>query len=292
METLRAVRLTTEAARRLRGSRGTGRVHSAFARTLNVELDDLGNAGWVSLHGPGPIPAPFGIASEGWAETAGLEGAPVRVEATAVVLDGRLRIRLDGAAVQNTALPARAPLPPVSECITRALAGVTGGLLPTAAALLAGDAPPTDTLARMAAPALARLYAATSAGKAADCVAAARALLGLGPGLTPAGDDCLVGWLAGAWTAGDDARRLGEATGPGLLAAATDLTGRLSTAFLTAALNGEAAEPLHGFTLAPNERSLAGLLALGATSGADLLAGYLLARAALASSTEERWPWR
>lgn len=287
METLRAVRLTSEAARRLRVSHGIGRVHSAYARTVNVELEDLGTGGWVSLHGPGPIPSPFGIACESRPITAGLESASVRVEADAVVLDGSFRLRLDGALVSDTALPTPAPLPSVSECLTRALAGVTTGLLPTAAALLAGDVPPSDPLARTAAPALARLYAATRARNEADCLAAARPLLGLGPGLTPAGDDCLVGWLAGAWTAGAAGRRLVEAMEPDLLAAATHLTSRLSTAFLAAAVNGEAAEPLHGFVLAPTEARLAGLLALGATSGADLLAGYLLARAALASGREE-----
>lgn len=41
MQTLRALRLTTEAARRIRDSCGTGRVHSAFAHTVNVKLDDV-----------------------------------------------------------------------------------------------------------------------------------------------------------------------------------------------------------------------------------------------------------
>jgi len=163
-----------------------------------------------------------------------------------------------------------------------ALARATIGLLPAAAAVLMKGTPPIDPLSRAALPALAHLAAATSARDAAGCLAAARSLLGLGPGLTPAGDDCLVGWLAGAWTAGAAGRRLAAAAGPGLLAAATDLTGRLSRAFLAAAVSGEVAEPVHGFALRPDEARLVGLLALGATSGADLLAGYLLARAALA----------
>ncbi len=282
MEPRRAISLTAEAARRLRRARGTGRVHSAFARTVNVELDNLGDGGWVSLHGPGPIPAPFGIECEGWPVTAGLAGASVRVEAHAIILDEGLRIRLDGARVLDTALPTRAPAPVVSECLAWALARATTGLLPAASALLRGGTSPTDPLSRVALPALARLGAATSARDPAGCLAAARSLLGLGPGLTPAGDDCLVGWLAGAWTAGAAGRHLVDATGPGLLAAATDLTGRLSRAFLAAAVSGEVAQPVHGFALLPDEARLAGLLAQGATSGADLLAGYLLARAALA----------
>lgn len=289
---LRAVRLTAEAARRLRGSSGSGRVHSAFARTVNLELDDLGNSGWVSLHGPGPIPAPFGIACERQPATAGLEGLPVWVEAHAVVLGARLRISLDGATVSETLLPTPTVLPSLSGCLTRALAGGAAGLLPATAALLTGSAMPTDPLTDAASPALARLCAATSARDVTGCLAAALPLLGLGPGLTPAGDDCLVGWLAGAWTASAEGRGLVGAMGRRLLALATDRTGPLSHAFLAAAVTGAAAEPLRGFALAPDDARLADLLALGATSGADLLAGYLLARSALASWSEERWQWR
>ncbi|MFQ5519944.1 MAG: DUF2877 domain-containing protein, partial [Candidatus Methylomirabilia bacterium] len=78
---------------------------------------------------------------------------------------------------------------------------------------------------------------------------------------------------------------LAKAVAPELLAAATDRTGPLSCAFLAAAAAGEAAEPVHGFALVPDSMRLAGLLRVGATSGADLLAGYLLARVALAPST-------
>jgi hypothetical protein len=290
METLSAVRLTAGAARRLRMSRGSGRVHSAYARTVNVTLDDHDEAGWVSLHGPGPIPSPFGIACEAWPATDGLAGASARVEADTVLLDGRLRVLLTGAAVSDMTLPASAPLPSLSGCLARALPWVTGGLLPTVAALLSERTPLPDPLARMAAPALARLYAATSVHDVTDCLTAARSLLGLGPGLTPAGDDCLVGWLAGAWTTGPAGQRLVEAVGTGLLDEAAHRTGSLSRAFLAAALLGEAAEPISAFAALPDAERLEGLLALGATSGADLLGGYLLARQALAGS-KSGVPW-
>lgn len=279
METIRALRLTAEAERRLRHARGSGRVVAAFARTVNLELD---GAGWLSLHAPGPIPAPFGIACGAWPAMAPSAGAAVRVEADALVLDGRLLIRLDGAAVSETTLPTPAPLPPVSRCLTQALARTTAGLLPAAAALLTGGVPPAGPLARTAVPALARLSTATTLRDPDGCLAAALPLLGLGPGLTPAGDDCLVGWLAGARTASTEGRDLAEAVGPRLLGGATRRTGPLSRAFLAAAVAGEAAEPLLDFVLVPDEARLEGLLALGATSGADLLAGYLLARVVLA----------
>jgi hypothetical protein len=292
MVTIQAIRFTAETARRLRHPGRTGRVHSAFARTVNLQLDDLGDSGWVSLHGPGPIPAPFGIACQPWPETAGLRGASVRVETNSLILDGCLRITLDGARVSDTALPTPTPLPSVRLCLARASACVTDGVLPTVSVLLAGGTRPSDPLSRAAWPALAQLYAATRARNRTDCLAAARSLLGLGPGLTPAGDDCLVGWLAGAWTSGVEGRGLVEAVRLELVAAAAERTGPLSRAFLAAAVEGEAAEPLRDFALAPDDACLTGLLALGATSGADLLAGYLLARAALMSATKERWQWQ
>ena len=281
METTRAVRLTAEAARRLRRARGGGRVVAVYARTVNLELD---GAGWLSLHAPGPIPAPFGIACEPWPSPARLERALVRVTAGVLILDGCLGVRLDGALLSPSALPTAAPPPPVASCLALALARTDAGLLPATAALLTGGTPPSDPLARTALPGLANLYAGTSRRDPEECLAAARSLLGLGPGLTPAGDDCLVGWLAGARTASPAGRYLAGAVGPRLLREAAGRTGRLSRAFLGAAVAGEVAEPVRDFVLAPDERRLAGLLALGATSGADLLAGYFVARAALGPS--------
>lgn len=280
MEALDAVRLTTEAARRLLAADGTGRVHSAFARTVNLELDGLGDRGWLSLHGLGPIPAPFGIVCAAPLVASGLPGAPVRVERNAVVLDGRLRIRLDRAATSDAALPRTAPPPAVIRCLRQALPVAADGLLPVAAALLSGAPPPSTLLARAAAPALARLYAATPVGDAPEWVAASHRLLGLGPGLTPAGDDCLVGWVTGAWVH-PNGRRLIEAVAVPFLASVRERTGPLSRAFLAAALAGEAADPVRRFVASPGTAELSALLALGATSGTDLLTGYLLARQAL-----------
>lgn len=281
METLAGVRLTREAAQRLRRGRA-GRVHSAFARTVNVVLDGLGEAGWLSLHGPGPIPSPFGIACARAPVTADLAGVAVLIERDALIVGRVLRLRMDGARVCGGALPSPAPLPPVVACLARALGAGRGGLLPVTASVLAGTPPPADPLGHLAAPVLAVLLVATAARDASACVAAARGLLGLGPGLTPAGDDCLAGWLAGLRAAGARGRGLAETAGPGLLGAARERTGPLSRAFLAAAAVGAVAEPVRRFVAAPDAARLQGLLGLGATSGADLLAGYLLARAALA----------
>jgi hypothetical protein len=178
--------------------------------------------------------------------------------------------------VRDTSLPASSPRWSLDDCL-----GPTGvGLLPVAGAVLRGTTPPPGPLARIAAPGLAALARATRGRDAEAALTAARALIGLGPGLTPAGDDCLVGWLAGLWAGGERDRALVASTGRGLLAAARERTGPLSCAFLAAAVAGAFAEPVRAFVARPDESRLAALLALGATSGADLLAGYSLARAA------------
>ena len=284
MTTVRAVRLTAEARRRLRRTRGKGRVHSAFARTINIELDGLGEAGWLSLHGPGPIPSPFGIACEAPPALAGQAGVPVRFQPGQLVVDGLLDVRLDDAVAEDTSVPTAALPPSIAPCLAAAAPTVTDGLLPVAAALLTGAVAPSTPLASLAAPALARLHDTTAVGDAAGCLAAALPLLGLGPGLTPSGDDCVLGWLVGARVGPPMGRGLAERAGPMLLAAAAERTGALSRAFLAAAVEGHVAELLHRFVTAPDDARLAGLLALGETSGADLLAGYLVAWHALAGS--------
>jgi hypothetical protein len=115
--------------------------------------------------------------------------------------------------------------------------------------------------------------------------AAARALAGLGPGLTPAGDDYLVGWMHAAW-----ACRPCEATAlcRPLLEAAAPRTHALSRAWLESAARGEAGEPWHRFLgalIGGDEASwLAAardILPTGHTSGADALAGFLAGLEAL-----------
>lgn len=115
--------------------------------------------------------------------------------------------------------------------------------------------------------------------------AAALRVLGLGPGLTPSGDDFIGGVFfalahatPNAWhepLAGLKAR---------LLAAAHGATNEISAHLLADLLNGASYRVLHellaalqGNEPAAIEAATQALLGLGASSGADLLAGLLLA---------------
>ncbi len=105
-------------------------------------------------------------------------------------------------------------------------------------------------------------------------------LAGLGAGLTPSGDDLLVGVMLWAWLAHPTPAALGRE----IVAAAAGRTTVLSAAFLRAAARGECSDPWHALleTLATGQEITAatrGILAHGATSGADALAGFLWAGA-------------
>ena len=123
------------------------------------------------------------------------------------------------------------------------------------------------------------------ADQAAACVdghdlrGALDALAGLGPGLTPAGDDVLAGVLLveRAWR--------GEAAEASLVDLAGEArTNDVARAFLTWAARGQSIEPVHRFLAATSGQdgvrardALRSLSAVGHTSGADLALGVRLA---------------
>jgi len=146
-----------------------------------------------------------------------------------------------------------------------------------------------DAVARAAAPALlalsgwlARCVVEPEAGAPAPAIAG---LLGLGPGLTPCGDDLLVGVLVAlaAWRRDAAVRALGGLLAPQLAHA----TSEISAAHLRAAIEGEAVEPIHRCIGALTEEGgdpqacLDALARYGHTSGWDALAGVLLVATAL-----------
>ncbi|WP_052891079.1 DUF2877 domain-containing protein [Thermogemmatispora carboxidivorans] len=121
----------------------------------------------------------------------------------------------------------------------------------------------------------------------------AELLAGRGPGLTPSGDDLLVGWLAaGWWLRGAEPGFL--TTCAQLLEAAGPRTHLLSRTWLSWAARGCFALPLlqllESLAEEHEERLLAqaqAVLALGASSGYDLLCGLVLG---LTSPSLLPWP--
>jgi uncharacterized protein DUF2877 len=111
-------------------------------------------------------------------------------------------------------------------------------------------------------------------------------LLGLGPGLTPSGDDLLCGALVAlhAIEQVDTARHIYAA----ITGAVATSTSALSLALLRAGAEGQCWEPLHATIIAllenkPVDRDLWALARIGHRSGWDALAGVVLVLQALRS---------
>jgi len=130
------------------------------------------------------------------------------------------------------------------------------------------------------------LATACTADDPARAVGAARALVGLGPGLTPAGDDLTGGaFFARALLARAgiiDAAAWGEAAAA-VRTAATRLTHPIGVALLGDLLAGEGWAPLHELATALAQEddgaalhAAARLTSLGHSSGWDLLAGFII----------------
>jgi hypothetical protein len=127
---------------------------------------------------------------------------------------------------------------------------------------------------------LSTLTASIAVADIHSSLAAAQKLAGLGIGLTPSGDDFIMGALYAAWIihpfdiATDMAKEIARAAAP--------LTTSLSAAWLKAAGMGEAGilwheffEALTGADTVRIQTTMDKILAVGETSGADALAGFI-----------------
>ena len=243
-------------------------MHSVFARAINIEWSD---GSLLALHGPGRLLAPFAAAVDDLtllrALNPGTEvtAEPPRLRAVGISLSWERAVRVDCSA--TGARPVRAgvsPAPPIAH----------------------GDhAPGLDSPVGLGA--RAALAAGIAEHDGARLIAGACALLGLGEGLTPAGDDCLVGALAVLHALDAGALTRGPDPAAAIAAAAAARTTAIGREFVLHALAGRFSEPvlavLRARSSLESARAAERLRGLGATSGADTLAGMRLAWDALAA---------
>ena len=250
--------------------RARARVHSVFLHACNIETQ-AGELVTLVAPGSGNLPhgircaAPFARLRQG--QAAKLEGATLRFPAAQFVVDfsraavwnGRVAAVSPGqrgAEVQRV-LRSRAPDQGIAPVLQRALAARMAQTLP--------------------------MLARATASRDVDAVVAAlSALVGLGAGLTPAGDDFIVGYLAALWS------RSRREPGIAALLLALELpvgrlarhTNAISRQMLLDALQGHFAERLTdvvrcicggGDVAAASMRALA----VGHSSGADALCGLV-----------------
>ena len=148
----------------------------------------------------------------------------------------------------------------------------------------------STAIARLASEAILMLSGATRCFDLESAEQAAARLVGLGAGGTPAGDDLLVGFLAGLWPSVAGIRRRADFA-TGLAAAVRGLAARtndVSRVYLEAAAAREVSERLANVITciaaaaapAAVAEAAAAALAVGHSSGADGMLGLLLGLAA------------
>ncbi len=132
-------------------------------------------------------------------------------------------------------------------------------------------------------PAVTTMGNALRAGDKAAIARSTAAIAGMGPGLTPAGDDFLMGMMLGIHAyATQHARDAVTPLTDCIYKAAASRTTRLSRAFLRAAAQGYADARWHRLLAALGKRnppqlepSAEAVLKFGASSGVDTMAGFL-----------------
>jgi len=283
------MRAQTIGSRVTRGPCG-GRVEAVFAHACNVALD---GGGLITVLAPqaGNVAHGIRLVSGARFESRLQPGMPVRIEEDRVYFGaGIAAVNLAGARTWTSALRPGGCWRPRSM---RAAASARGLLRRDAAvrgseflaAVLRMERPATP-LAEHIAPLLAALAGYT---RARDCAGALRPvaqLVGLGPGLTPAGDDFIIGWLAGlALRAGDHPRREFLRVLCAGIAPLGSATTSVSRQHLEDACALAFSERLSDLCLAIGtaapaaalKSAVAAQLQVGASSGADAAAGVLFA---------------
>ena len=263
------------------------RLHSVYRSVVNIATAD----GLLTVASPEAGGLPNGILADlgpDWRMIGLQPGMPVHASDALVRMPGaRLAIRLDAARRWSP----RLRLPPEAAgaaaarwrqraAATRAIARLqasAGGFI----ALLRDDTTRDDQLGTIdvARPIMAELIVALQAGDRSGAARVAAGLIGLGPGLTPSGDDALVGIEA--------ALHALDSPAAGFLALGVvdveDRTTALAATLLHHAAAGEFAERLHVLLralLGSDDETITTAIdraaAWGATSGTDCLLGVLV----------------
>ena len=283
------------------------RVHSLYRQSLNL-IDRRGELFSLVLPavGPGPFALVVQPVGRGRWPAGGFAGllrvdSPVRLRADAIEV-GPLEVRLSG-------LETWQPSPDWDRLRTAmtfdhlerldgllqhhapagSLAPLTGGLPSAEVDAASGRVDLEFGMVRALAGSAREFLPELVLGDPDRVGRAAANLSGLGGGVTPAGDDFLLGAVHALWISCERDRARSLATA--VVEAAGSRTNAVSLAWLRAAARGEAANEWHALFEAvlagrPIDQLARQLIRRGHTSGADALAGFVAAQRALLSSAE------
>jgi hypothetical protein len=260
--------------RRVRGGRPRGRVHSVFRRAVNLVTHE-GDLFTLAARGLGNAPHTALLPVHDVRSIGMAVGDAVQERAGQLWIGERLALTFETASVWNCVLPRwRATPPRVAANLAWLQDQLRQRRLLQRAAVGAFDRVVLDVLEERAG----CLRDSLREREGAVAASQARSLLGLGPGLTPAGDDFLVGlfavlhlpdspcehWLQGGAVLHDAERATNEISLAALRCAGSGRVRDSIAVLLRELLRGGGA---------PLEAALARVLAIGATSGCDIAAG-------------------
>jgi hypothetical protein len=251
-----------------------GRVHSVFAQACNLACNGMLLTLCASGAGDGPATLRLTRGTPYDLRDLFDVGEPIDCR------QGRARtrrteLRLSNASVWRPAEPGPSLPPSRIEAHLRNAHLRLGQRRGTRASVVDGDGASVALALRDACRALDREQATRHVDR----------LIGWGEGLTPAGDDYLVGLIAGldALVRGNEERRRFHSALAGVLACRTQRTTPIAAHYLRLAAAGHYTEPLirlRTALLCENDgdvvdAALQSALAVGATSGADTVSGLL-----------------
>jgi Protein of unknown function (DUF2877) len=264
---------------RLRAGTFTARLHSVFRRVVNLECSTTRRLYTLATAPADNGPSTLVVDLRSFQALELEPGAAATCDGTTVSLCPSLEISLQRVEPWSPALPewpGRVPVEWLRSLIDRA--GVSGGVKqPNSGA----DLPFDEFMSRRLESGTVSLKTALLADDAAAAHEHGLSLVGLGPGLTPAGDDFLVGLATICNQPGSplaDFRPLLVR----LVQETMDRTNEISHAALAHAVDGRVRESIatlvqamaRGDRAAMEERG-ARVLSIGATSGTDILTGML-----------------
>ena len=303
---LKAMSIGPSAYQSLYGDINKGKVHTVFRRVINIIWPD-GNLSSISRvdvsNGPANIVTSLPVTSD--FTLYGIEpGTLVWIDKNHTMLNiGNLSVSLKNASLWDSPLAQfKAPLPArqinenlveVGRWVKHSHSNSSGlaELFPHLEALRSGTyLPPahTDPVTYLAGQAINRLLPALRTADSTNIKESAASLIGLGPGLTPSGDDYLAGLLLSLRIAArlspESFQHVQNDLSNTIIELAPRLTNNLSCQMLLLAARGTGSELMENMVLAlfcasPTKNSLiqaaVDLSAVGASSGFDQLLGIM-----------------
>jgi hypothetical protein len=254
------------------------RVHSVFTRVVNLECSRTGTLYTVACAGTDNAPTTLVVDAPSFDGLAPVVGAPVTCTGRTLRSGPAFAVSLDGARRWSPALPEWPADGMPARWLRDVVAhrGPTGGL-----GIVGGTDDARDGLACALGRVTAALERALARGDAAEARVLGARLVGLGPGLTPSGDDYLVGLATVCNVPGSPVAQLRPLVA-GLVADGTQRTNAISHAAMAHAAEGRVRESIGELLAAmarrdrpATEERARQVLSIGASSGADILTGVL-----------------